>query len=104
MLDKFDADKDGQLSDDERNAMKGEMEKRRAERPEGFRPGKRGERPESLNNEGVQEQKRSVDLLEQENINRFDSVQRNNKKRRKGNRHDGRKGNSKREKGGNPEA
>ena len=65
---------------------------------------KRGERPESLNNEGVQEQKRSVDLLEQENINRFDSVQRNNKKRRKGNRHDGRKGNSKREKGGNPEA
>ena len=70
---------------------------------------KRGERPESLNNEGVQEHKRPVDLLEQENINRFDSVQRGSKKRRKGggNRHDdrrdGRKGNPKREKGGNSE-
>ncbi|MBQ5895935.1 MAG: hypothetical protein IIW75_05135 [Bacteroidaceae bacterium] len=70
---------------------------------------KRGERPESLNNEGTQEQKRPVDLLEQENINRFDSVQRNGKKRRKGGgnrhdgRHDGKKGNPKREKGGNAE-
>ena len=70
---------------------------------------KRGERPESLNNEGSQEPKRPVDLLEQENINRFDSVQRSNKKRRKGggNRHDGhhdgKKGNPKREKGGNTE-
>ncbi|MBQ5751659.1 MAG: hypothetical protein IIV89_02305 [Bacteroidaceae bacterium] len=45
---------------------------------------KRGEKPESLQLEGMQENKRPVDLLEQENINRFDSVQRNNKKRRKG--------------------
>jgi hypothetical protein len=61
---------------------------------------KRGERPDSLNNETSQEPKRSVDLLEQENINRFDSVQRNNKKRRKGggNRHDSKKGNGKRDK------
>ncbi len=49
MLDKFDADKDGQLNETERDAMKAEMEKRRAERgarperPEGFRPGMRGE-------------------------------------------------------------
>ena len=70
---------------------------------------KRGERPESLNNEGVQEHKRPVDLLEQENINRFDSVQRSGKKRRKGGgnrqdgRHDNKKGNQKREKGGNAE-
>ena len=70
---------------------------------------KRGERPDSLDNEGVQESKRPVDLLEQENINRFDSVQRNGKKRRKGgNRHDGRhdggrKGNPRREKSGNSE-
>ena len=70
---------------------------------------KRGERPDSLDNEGVQEPKRPVDLLEQENINRFDSVQRNGKKRRKGgNRHDGRhdggrKGNPRREKSGNSE-
>jgi cell fate regulator YaaT (PSP1 superfamily) len=61
---------------------------------------KRGERPDSLNNETSQEPKRSVDLLEQENINRFDSVQRNNKKRRKGggSRHDSKKGNGKRDK------
>ena len=61
---------------------------------------KRGERPDSLNNEISQEPKRPVDLLEQENINRFDSVQRNNKKRRKGggNRHDSKKGNGKRDK------
>ena len=70
---------------------------------------KRGERPDSLNNEVAQEPKRPVDLLEQENINRFDSVQRNNKKRRKGggNRHDPKKGNGKRdnkEKGGSTEA
>ena len=68
---------------------------------------KRGERPDSLQSEGVQEPKRPVDLLEQENINRFDSVQRNNKKRRKGgnNRHDSRKGNAKKdkEKGSAPE-
>ncbi len=60
---------------------------------------KRGERPDSLNNEASQESKRPVDLLEQENINRFDSV-RNNKKRRKsgGNRHDSKRGNARRDK------
>ena len=67
---------------------------------------KRGERPESLLAEGTVEQKRPVDLLEQENINRFDSVQRSGKKRRKGgNRHEQgeqRRGNGKkdRSKGG----
>jgi hypothetical protein len=67
---------------------------------------KRGERPESLLAEGTVEQKRSVDLLEQDNINRFDSVQRGGKKRRKGgNRHEQgeqRRGNGKkdRSKGG----
>ena len=46
---------------------------------------KRGERPESLQAGGAQEPKRSVDLLEQENINRFDNASRSgNKKRRKG--------------------
>ena len=46
---------------------------------------KRGERPESLQAGGTQEPKRSVDLLEQENINRFDNASRGgNKKRRKG--------------------
>ena len=69
---------------------------------------KRGERPESLNNDSSKEPKRPVDLLEQENINRFDSVQRGNKKRRKGggNHHDSRKGNGKRDdknKGGSPQ-
>ena len=60
---------------------------------------KRGERPDSLNNEAGQESKRPVDLLEQENINRFDSV-RNNKKRRKsgGNRHDSKRGNARKDK------
>ena len=67
---------------------------------------KRGERPESLLAEGTIEQKRPVDLLEQDNINRFDSVQRGGKKRRKGgNRHEQgeqRRGNGKkdRSKGG----
>ena len=42
---------------------------------------KRGERPESLSGNG-QEEKRSFDLLEQENINRFDNASK--KKRRKG--------------------
>ncbi len=69
---------------------------------------KRGERPDSLNNETSNEPKRPVDLLEQENINRFDSAQRGNKKRRKGsgNRHDSKRGNGKREKekGGSSEA
>ena len=60
---------------------------------------KRGERPESLNNDSSKEPKRPVDLLEQENINRFDSVQRGNKKRRRGggNHHDSRKGHGKRD-------
>lgn len=60
---------------------------------------KRGERPETLGIDDVQEAKRPVDLLEQENINRFDSVQRNNKKRRKGgNRHDTKRGNGRKDK------
>ena len=45
---------------------------------------KRGERPESLQAGGAQEPKRSADLLEQENINRFDNASRGGKKRRKG--------------------
>ena len=60
---------------------------------------KRGERPESLQADGEREVKRSGDLLEQENINRFDnSMQRNGKKRRKGGRPDQRRGNDRREK------
>ena len=44
MLEKFDADKDGQLSDEEKAAMKAEMEKMRGERgPKGPR-GENGER------------------------------------------------------------
>lgn len=52
MLEKFDADKDGQLSDAEKEAIKAEMKGRhgkRGERPEGEMPkfgNKRGERPE----------------------------------------------------------
>ncbi len=45
---------------------------------------KRGERPESLSNDAGHEEKHSYDLLEQENINRFDNAQKN-KKRRKSN-------------------
>ena len=61
---------------------------------------KRGERPESLLVGDNREQKRSVDLLEQENINRFDNAQRSNKKRRKGsNRHDSKRGNDRHENG-----
>ena len=45
---------------------------------------KRGERPEALQAGGTQEPKRPVDLLEQENINRFDNASRGGKKRRKG--------------------
>ena len=51
MLDKFDADKDGQLNEAEKNSMKAEMEKmrgQRGQRPEGFQPGKRGQRPEGF--------------------------------------------------------
>lgn len=44
---------------------------------------KRGERPDTLDMSSQDENKRPVDLLEQENINRFDSVA-NNKKRKKG--------------------
>ena len=62
---------------------------------------KRGERPESLQADGEREVKRSVDLLEQENINRFDNMQRSGKKRRKGGRPDQRRGNDRREKGKN---
>ena len=63
---------------------------------------KRGERPESLQADGQREVKRSVDLLEQENINRFDNMQRSGKKRRKGGRSDQRKGNDRRENKNNP--
>ena len=45
---------------------------------------KRGERPESLLLGDNRESRHSVDLLEQENINRFDNAQRSGKKRRKG--------------------
>ena len=45
---------------------------------------KRGERPESLVLGDNRESRHSVDLLEQENINRFDNAQRSGKKRRKG--------------------
>lgn len=63
---------------------------------------KRGERPESLMPTGGRESKQPVDLLEQENINRFDNVQRGGKKRRKGgNGNENRKGNGRREKGRN---
>ena len=63
---------------------------------------KRGERPESLLPIGGRESKQPVDLLEQENINRFDNVQRGGKKRRKGgNGNENRKGNGRREKGRN---
>ena len=63
---------------------------------------KRGERPETLDAAGVGEQKRSADLLEQENINRFDNSMRN-KKRKKGHggKHHESRGNGKNEKGGN---
>ena len=61
---------------------------------------KRGERPESLLVGGNREPKRSVDLLEQENINRFDNASRSSKKRRKGgSRHDSRRGNGNEKKG-----
>ena len=63
---------------------------------------KRGERPESLQADGQREAKRSVDLLEQENINRFDNMQRGGKKRRKGGRPDQRRGNDRRENKNNP--
>ncbi len=63
---------------------------------------KRGERPESLRADGQREVKRSVDLLEQENINRFDNMQRGGKKRRKGGRPDQRRGNERRENKNNP--
>lgn len=55
---------------------------------------KRGERPENLSSSG-HEEKHSFDLLEQENINRFDNVGRN-KKRRKGGRNN-EKGNKRQE-------
>ena len=55
MLEKFDADKNGQLSEQERAALKAEFEKKRAERgnraprPEG-KGGKFGPRPEGMEN------------------------------------------------------
>ena len=65
---------------------------------------KRGEKPASLDASGVAETKRSVDLLEQENINRFDNTGKN-KKRKKGHggkRHDNHRGNNN-GKGGKPQ-
>ena len=65
---------------------------------------KRGERPESLLVGENRSNKQSADLLEQENINRFDNTQRSAKKRRKGsggNNQEQRKGNGKRDKGRN---
>lgn len=63
---------------------------------------KRGERPESLQATNRQETKRPVDLLEQENIDRFDNASKNNKKRRKGGaRTDKKRGNGRKEKGQN---
>lgn len=63
---------------------------------------KRGERPESLQATNRQETKRPVDLLEQENIDRFDNTSKNNKKRRKGGaRTDKKRGNGRKEKGQN---
>lgn len=59
---------------------------------------RRGERPENLSSTGHDE-KHSFDLLEQENINRFDNVGRN-KKRRKNNRGNDR-GNKRQERKGN---
>ena len=44
MLEKFDADKDGQISDAEKEAMKAEMQKRHGKK--GERPGMDGKRPE----------------------------------------------------------
>ena len=46
MLEKFDVDKDGKLSDEEKAAMKAEMEKMRAERGDRGPKGPRGERGE----------------------------------------------------------
>ena len=43
---------------------------------------KRGERPDALQPDGTHETKRPVDLLEQDNINRFDAASKNNKRRR----------------------
>ena len=60
---------------------------------------KRGERPGALQVDGAQEQKRSVDLLEQENINRFDNAPKNKKRRNGGNRGEQRRNNGRRDKG-----
>jgi cell fate regulator YaaT (PSP1 superfamily) len=58
-----------------------------------------GKKPEALTEDGAPVEVKSLDLLEQENINRFDnSMQRNGKKRRKGGRPDQRRGNDRREK------
>ncbi len=57
---------------------------------------KRGERPASLDASSANEPKRPVDLLEQENINRFDNAGKN-KKRKKGHggkRHDNHRNNN----------
>ena len=64
---------------------------------------KRGERPEKLDASGVSDVKRPIDILEQDNINRFDNAGKN-KKRKKG--HGGKSRNDnhngKGDKGGKP--
>ena len=47
---------------------------------------RRGEKPENLNEDGEVEEKRPVDLLEQENINRFDRAKKKKKKKGGGNK------------------
>ena len=67
MLEKYDVDKDGQLSEAEKEAMKADMEKRRAEgknRP-GVRgdrapKGPRGERPEGMQRPGHEDMHKKV--------------------------------------------
>ena len=64
---------------------------------------KRGERPESLDASGISDSKRSMDILEQDNINRFDNTGRAKKRKKKQGgkpRNDNR--NEKGEKGGKP--
>lgn len=60
---------------------------------------KRGERPDALQTGGAPEPKRSADLLEQENINRFDNTSRGKRRKGNGNRGEQRKNNGRRDKG-----
>ena len=84
MLEKFDADKDGQLSETEKEAMKADMEKHRAEGKN--RPGVRGdrnpkgphgERPEGMRPEGKQRpegmQRPSREDMQKKMLEKFDA-------------------------------